>query len=90
VIPVGWGMGLSHAKLVTGPNGRGSGQGRDAAGPEGFGSQWGMALVIPLRPGAGQGLRNWEPEGLGSWQDVDLVQSGAHIPRGRDLSGEWI
>jgi hypothetical protein len=42
-IPVGWGMQLSHAKLVP--------------SPDGWGSQQGIALVIPRRAGAQQSLR---------------------------------
>jgi hypothetical protein len=53
-------MWLSHTKLV--PN------------PEGWGSWWGMALVIPCGAGAQQSLRGCRLEWWGSWLGVDLAE----------------
>jgi hypothetical protein len=70
-ILVGLGMWLSHTKLMPGPKGQGSGQGRDPARPELWGSQWSMAPVLPHGAGARQGLRGREPEGHGYWCGLD-------------------
>jgi hypothetical protein len=57
--------------------------GQDLAGPEGWVSWQGMALVIPRGAGAQQGLRGRGPEGQGSLWNVDLVQSwGLPQPKG--------
>jgi hypothetical protein len=83
-IMVGWGM------LVPGPEGQGSQQGGDPVGPEGWGSWQGMALVIPCRAGAHQGLKGGGTEEWGSQWSVDPAQAVACGPRGHFGPESWI
>jgi hypothetical protein len=83
---VGWGMQLSHTKLVPGPGGQGSWWGRHLVGPKEWGSWQGMDPVVPHGAGAWQGLRGgnsgraWSRLRCRAWCSL----------RGRDPIRAWI
>jgi hypothetical protein len=79
-ISVGEGMQLSNTELVPGP------RGGDSAGPKGWWSWWGLALVIPHGARAWQGLRCGGIEGQDSGRVWIQLRPGVWCSWG----GAWI